>query len=300
MNLKTFYQDNIINYDTVIDNAIINILNKNDDTDVSIIVPIMGRENQIRPLVNSFKESFKYYKEKKYSLTFVEHDENPNNQNTIKSTGSNYIFIKRENNERFNKCLCMNVGALIIKANYFLFHDVDIVVKKDFLKNIFLNFGRINNDKVLHCLSEKRVVYLNAEKSGLVRNKNLNVDDIDNIAPYSEPEPKEIMYGNYGAPGGSIIIKSDLFFKIGGYDDSFFSGYSPEDDFFWRKIELFEKINGCDDPKNILFHLHHEPLHHTRMAIHELIKSIFLNSDKKLKMEYINLKSKNLKYGKIN
>ncbi len=300
MDYNEIYKNNIIDYKTIIGNSEIIIKNSNqiDNIDISIVIPIMGRGNQIKPLTKSFRNSFKQLKNKKYSLTFVEHDETPNNKNLITSTGANYIFIKREPGERFNKCLAMNVGSLIIKSKYYLFHDVDLLVKNDFFKNIFLNLERMDNNKVLHPISNKRVIYLNNEKSEMVRNNIIDINEIndDDIKPYEKFIHKDIMYGNIGAPGGSMFISSELFFKVGGYDDSFFSGYSPEDDFFWRKVETFEKINSCNDPKNEVFHLYHEPLHFTTLPIHEIIKSNFINSNLQTKLKYITLKSKNFMY----
>ena len=120
MDFLKIYESNIIDYKDIIDSAEITIRNKKylEDIDISIIIPIMNRENQIKPLTESFRNSFKQFNSKKYSLTFVEHDETPKNKTTIESTGSNYVFIKREPNEKFNKCLSMNVGALLFKSKY--------------------------------------------------------------------------------------------------------------------------------------------------------------------------------------
>lgn len=302
MDILKIYEQNILSYEKIIKKTFkrINNLNgiKNSVIDVSIIIPIKGRQNQIIPLINNFKESFLHYDKINYSMTFVENDDIPLNKNIITSTDVNYIFLKKETKEEFNKCLSMNVGAFLVKGKYFLFHDVDILVKKDFFKNIFLNIEKHNNVNVLHPFSGRRVVYLNKEKSEMVRKNLLDINDINTINPY-ESHNTDVIYGKSGAPGGSILVKSELFFNIGGYDDSFFKGYSPEDHFFWSKLETIEKINSCDNPKNEVFHLEHDVLHRPPNQFYKLLCDKFDNSDYNERMEYIKIKSKNFTYGEI-
>lgn len=304
MDIKKIYLENKKDYSTIINNAIIDIQNNNDKKnkfDVTVIFPIMGRSNQIKVLTKYFRRALFFHKEKSYNVFFVEHDVEPKNRNIIKSSGCNYIFIKREEGERFNKCLAMNIGALINNSDYFLFHDVDLIVKKDFFKNIFINLEKTKNKNILHCLTKKNLIIVNDEKSEMIRNGDIDIENVLDIEPFNANNigVHGFMYGNPGAPGGSMFIKSELFFKVGGYDDSFFNGYSAEDDFFWKKINLFYPINSCDNPENWVFHLSHEVLSHTLIDNHNLLNDTFQNLDDKSKKEYIELKSKNLQYEKI-
>jgi len=59
------------------------------------------------------------------------------------------------------------------------------------------------------------------------------------------------------APGGSILVTRDLFFKVGGFDPELFHSYSPEDLFFWDKMNLYTVVGSCDDPANEVYHLDH-------------------------------------------
>jgi hypothetical protein len=305
MDILKLYLENKKDYSSIIENAIIdtfkNESGENKKVDVTIIIPIMERSNQINVLIRYFRKSLRFHSDKKYDVYFVEHDVEPKNRSLVKSTGCNYIFIKREDGKRFNKCLAMNVGALLNKTEYYLFHDVDLIVKKDFLKNIFINLERTKNKNILHCLTNKNLIIVNDEKSEMIRNGSVNIENIEYIQPYTDEIEKrgEFMYGKSGAPGGSMFIKSDLFFEIGGYDDSFFNGYSAEDDFFWKKVNLYYPIESCDNPENWVFHLSHEVLAHTLNENHNVLNNNFQKLDLKLKKEYIKLKSKNLKYEKF-
>lgn len=291
--------NNFINYNDIIEKLSINIKNIEIKKDITVIIPIMGRENQIQTICEHFMESINFFPEKTYRIIFVENDVYPKNKDKIESCNCDYVFLEKNENKRFNKCLCMNIGALLVDSEYYLFHDVDLVVKKDFFKNVFLNMIKNNNHKVLHCLSDRRVVYLNNEKSEMVRSNILDINTISQIEPYSLNSNFEIMYGNIGAPGGSIIIHNKLFKQVGGYDDNIFDGYSPEDDFFWRKVEVLHKIDSCNEPKNELFHLHHDSLQFTKLPIHEQIKNEFILLPQEAKLNYINLKSKNFIYEKV-
>jgi hypothetical protein len=292
-------ENNFLDYDQIIKTCYIDVKNFDDDNDIAIVIPIMNRENQVNVLIDNLNESINYYNKKKYRIIFIEHDIEPKNKDSVMSKKCDYIFIPKKNgDERFNKCLCMNLGALLVKSKYYIFHDVDLVVKKDFFKNIFINLKRIGDDSVIHCFTNRRVIYLNKDISEMVRNKTLDIHTINEINEYNPYSPYPIMYGGVGAPGGSIFINSELFFKVGGYDDNIFNGYSPEDDFFWKKIEIFKKINSCDDPINEVFHLFHNSLQYTKLEIHEKIKNKFASSDLEKKLKYIELKSKYFKYEK--
>lgn len=296
--LNKLYLDNKIDYDEIIDKSFIKIKKCSYSIDVTIIIPVFGRSEQIRPLVDHLKNAMVYYNKPRYRIVFVEHDIDKKNMELILSNNCDYIFIEKKIEERFNKCLCMNIGALLCKSKYFIFHDVDLVVGKFFFKNIFKNIKKNKNDNVIHCLTNRQVIYLGDEKSQQVREKKININEITEIAQFSGENPTGVMHGNYGAPGGSIFLKSNFFYMVGGYDDSFFTGYSPEDAFFWNKIESFGPILGCDNPENKIFHLSHEHLSYTKMQEHEDLIKFFINLDSISKMEYIKLKSKHLKYKK--
>jgi hypothetical protein len=63
--------------------------------------------------------------------------------------------------------------------------------------------------------------------------------------------------GQIGAPGGSILVDKLMFTEVGGFDNELFSGYSPEDRFFWNKLSLFTTVISASNPPIELFHMNH-------------------------------------------
>jgi hypothetical protein len=226
-----------------------------DKIDLSIIIPVKGRESQLRTsLFFLQKESIK--SNLNIKIVVVENDFYPLNKEHSEISGVDYIFIKGRNGGSFNKCLCHNVGSFLHNSNYVMFHDVDLVIPEDFFDKLIKNLG---DKKALQCFHNRRVLYLDQALSEKVRSEK-------SIKSIHLKDPR-IREGLSGAPGGSLIIERDLFEKVGGFDPNFFWNYSIEDGFFWKKLEIFTKVYGCDNPVIEMLHLWHEPSHLTNPNI---------------------------------
>jgi hypothetical protein len=243
------YEKNKINYEDIRNLCEFNIVN-NENVDVSIIIPVKGREDFNDPLTKSLISAMEFYKEKKYSITFVEHSEFPSHKKLCEGK-TNHIWIKKHKEEPFNKCLAMNVGFLFSnKSLFYLFHDVDLLVKKDFFYDIFRNLSRVGDNCVLQSFGGRKVAVMNQELSESV------INNIERINTLNIGSP-ECVYSTPGAPGGSIFISHDNLYKLGGFDAEFFHSYSFEDAFFYHKAELMVRIQGCDFPWIDVFHMEH-------------------------------------------
>jgi hypothetical protein len=231
-------------------------IKKSDDKiDLSIIIPVKGREPQLRTsLFFLQKESIK--SNLNIKIVVVENDFYPLNKEHSEISGVDYIFIKGRNGGSFNKCLCHNVGSFLHNSNYVMFHDVDLVIPEDFFDKLIKNLG---DKKALQCFHNRRVLYLDQALSEKVRSEK-------SIKSIHLKDPR-IREGLSGAPGGSLIIERGLFEKVGGFDPNFFWNYSIEDGFFWKKLEMFTKVYGCDNPVIEMLHLWHEPSHLTNPNI---------------------------------
>ena len=163
-----------------------------------------------------------------------------------------------------------------------MFHDVDLVVPEFFFKNLFEN---LKQKKALQCFHNRRVIYLDQSLSEMI-NREKTASGIN----LSDPRVRE---GKVGAPGGSLIIERDLFEKIGGFDPNFFWGYSIEDGFFWKKLEVFTSVSGCDNPIIEMLHLWHEPMHSTNPNIRRDhgIYELFVNFNEDQKRSFLNIAS---------
>lgn len=215
--------------------------------DISVIIPVRGRINFVDTSLSHLKSAIEKTN-LKINVTIVEHSINREYYEICKSYEIGYYWINSLEN-KFNKCLCHNIGALLNKnSKYFLFHDLDCLV----YDNFFLNLMENKESKKSECLQtffNRRVLYLNEQQTQNILNKEININDIN---------LEEVREGDYGAPGGSIFVNKELFFNVGGYDPELFYGWSPEDIFFWNKVETLEKIHSVDNPKNELLHLYHE------------------------------------------
>jgi predicted glycosyltransferase involved in capsule biosynthesis len=286
INLRELIENNKIDYQEVFENNISVTYNETELFDVSVIIPVRNREDFAEPLYKSFIAAV----EKsglKVDFTFVEHSENPQHSKFCKKNRINYFWIKSNQGDLFNKCLAHNIGAIYSsKSKYLLFHDIDCLVQSDFFIRLFENI-RNQKAKAIQNFTGRRVLYLSQGLTNRVIAGEFGVDDLsielDDVTP-----PALI-----GAPGGSITIDRELFFEVGGYDPELFLANSPEDIFFWDKVDAIEKMYICDSPDVEIYHMNHRPTFLDNPRIEEM--KGFYNAFKKMtpeeKVELIKLKS---------
>jgi predicted glycosyltransferase involved in capsule biosynthesis len=255
---------------------------------ISVIIPVMGRINFLKPLVDSLNNSIKK-SGVKINITIVEHSEDELFRKSCKELNLNYYWIKKNNIEQFNKSLCHNIGAILNKnSDYFLFHDLDCLVFDDFFINIIKKIS--NNEMAFQTFKNRRLLYLPDDLTKDIIDKKINLNDID-------IKSDKITVGFEGAPGGSICVNKETFKNVGGFDPELFFGYSPEDEFFWNKIETFVKITSTN---NEVLHMSHENLENFNNqrdimrlyadyfnGLTELNKIDFINNKKTLLLKYL-------------
>ena len=252
---------------------------------LTIIIPVRGRVEFLTPLIVSLKKSICNYN-RKVNIIVVEESKTSQHKEICKINNVDYFFIESDN-FYFNKSLCNNSGAILYKnSEYFLFHDLDCLVKDDFIKNIFENIEK----KGVNCIqtfNRRRVLYYNEEQTEKIINGEIQINEIDD---------SDLKIGDCCAPGGSILIKNSLFFEVGGYDPELFYGWSPEDLFFWDKIESMGSIGITDNPKNEIYHMYHKPQNlnkeqmvnsEEKLNLYESIKKEYLTEIIKIKKEII-------------
>lgn len=251
--------------------------------DVSIIIPVMNRESFHAPLVKHLKDAIIKHSEKSYSITFVEHSDTPKHKLLCEESNTNYIWIKKSATEPFNKCLAMNVGSLYSNSSkYYLFHDIDLLMTPAYFIDIFKNLNRVHNECALQTFAYRRILVMDQAMSDQIIN---GVVLIDSLTPGINPP-----HSNPGAPGGSIFINANSFKAVGGYDAEFFHSYSPEDAFFFHKLQLVTGIEGCNDPVIEAYHMYHAYMggSNPEKPKMEEIWSEFRNMQSSNKLEFIN------------
>ena len=289
-NIKEIYESRKINYDSVRNLCDFNMVNTHD-VDVSVIIPVKGRENFNTPLVNHLLESMEEFKEKTYSITFVEHSDVSTHKEMCEGK-TNHIWIKKSPNEFFNKCLAMNVGALFSnRAKHYLFHDIDLLVRKNFFCDLFTNLKRYPEESAIQAFGGRKVVVMNNDLTTRILSGRTHIASV-------VPGSKEAPYSAPGAPGGSIFISSDSFYKIGGFDAEFFHSYSCEDAFFYHKAEIIVGMGGCNGPLIESFHMDHPRTNgsdNPDIGTQNRIYMLFKNMSQREKEEFVSQMSKNLK-----
>lgn len=287
MNLEEKIETNKIDYSAIANDSIIIINDSFEIWDINFIVTVRGRLEFAEPMLRSFLEATNK-SNLKIAYTVVEHSELAQHSSFCKKNKLNYIWIKSNSGELFNKCLAYNFGAFFsVKSKYILFHDIDCVIQSDFFKKIVENISK-KKCRAIQCFNERRVLYLNGELTKKVIDKKIDFDSLDiNTNGVSLPQ-------FIGAPGGSILVDRELFFKVGGYDPELFQANSPEDIFFWDKIETIDKMYISDDPAIEVFHLNHPPTYYSNPHISEMkgYYEEFKNMSIDKKKEFIDHKSK--------
>ena len=285
-------ENNIIDYDTIKKDNIFIIQEQKELFDINFLITARGRFKFSEPMYKSFKAA-KENSDLKITYTLIEHSNTPEHSKFCKNNKINYIWVS-SNKKQFNKCMCYNLGVLFgQKSKYYLFHDIDILVQSDFFVKLKQNIINNNKCKALQCFTNRRVLYCNENITKDILENKVHPDDLslenDNV---SLP-----MLGGkvmLGAPGGSILVERDLFFKVGGYDPEFFVGYSPEDAFFWDKLSLYSNIYLSNNPEIEIFHMYHPPSYHNspNLREREFLYEDFKKLSKKDKEELINKKRK--------
>lgn len=287
--LKKAIEANSIDYDKVKNDNIVIIQDSEGLYDINFLIPVRNRLDFAQPMYDSFKAAAEK-SPLKITYTVIEHSENPQHSKFCKKNKLNYIWVKSNPGDLFNKCLCYNMGAFFSsKSKYILFHDIDCLVQTDFFLNLFDNISH-KQCKAIQCFTGRRVLYINDKLTERVIAGEFAVDDLSIELP--EVTPPALV----GAPGGSIMVERGLFFDVGGYDGELFLANSPEDIFFWDKIDTLDKMYISDDPHIEVYHMNHRPTYFDNPRLtemkgyHNVFKTLSINDKKaiiKLKSDMI-------------
>jgi hypothetical protein len=223
--------------------------------DFSVIIPCKGRKELLEAALKAL-QSETAKTDMRISITLLEHSESPEFEQFAKGTGIGWIYIplRGEKNSpigQFNRGLCFDMGFLKGPiANYYLFHDNDLVVPNDFWLKLRANITR-GPYRALQTYSDRFVWQTSRALSEKIQS---------DIISLREDALLECTKNNPGAKGGSIVVERNLYIEVGGHDPHLYFGYAPEDQFFWFKLQKMEKAIGFgDEPRIPLIHLWHLP-----------------------------------------
>jgi hypothetical protein len=251
--LEVLLESKKIDYDGSVARGILDIRNS-EGAEVNFIIPVRGRIDFLEKTLESVKTAARRFG-RRVNLTVSENSSKPEHRETAKSLDVDYIWT--ESLEPFNKCFAMNVAVFFThKTPFLIFHDVDCLVQSDFFIRVFDNISK-KKCKAIQTFSDRRVLYLDERVTTEILGDKFPIDNLSIKTPGVNPPFRPDGSIAYGAPGGSVCVARELFFRIGGYDPYYFESYAPEDIFFWLKAEVFEIFETCTLPRNEIYHMHH-------------------------------------------
>lgn len=279
-------KSNPIDYVDILENSV-QSLRYEGECDIHVIIGLRGRGEFVLPLMYSLIAAIKVSWDRRIAITFVEHSSYPQHDIICEAQDFNYIWIKCGEEEQFSRGLSFNTGVLFgNKSRWILTHDLDCLVQKDFFDSLIENAYN-HKTQALQSFNKRRVLYCNEDLSNKLIVGGADVNDLR--------EGSEGIFTCKGeAPGGSIFMSRELFFKMGGYDPELFTGYAPEDAFLWEKMSLFETVASANNPVIDIFHLHHEFMGGTNPFLKDMIATnkYFKELTREEKLEIIEYKRK--------
>ena len=260
-NLKVHYESNKIDYDSLIKSTRI-AGEYTDNAVLDIVVPNYHRDSYCATTIKHLISSLEYLDTPlRYNLIIMSFNESKLLESLALENDLVYLccaeFPTIHDNE-FSRAFSFNLpyNYLKLSSKWIMCHDSDLLVDDQFMLNILESMEE--SKTWVQPYNGKRVSNLNKEDTDkLLSGHNLTLSSL------------EVSYPQAGAPGGSILVPTDLFKQVGGYDPELFWGYGPEDSMFWVKLEHmfshFDSIPKCHvgnalySENTTVYHLSHPP-----------------------------------------
>lgn len=256
-----------------------------------IIIPCFKRKENLECVLKRFA-SIELPKEGyRPQILLVEHSPYPELEQLAGQYKCEYIWIFLGLHYptlplgQFNKALCYDKAFLFgSPADWYLFHDNDVLVPKNFWDLVDANVERAKT-QFLQPYTGRCLFNLKPPVAEAFRENLSLADDPLDASMYSERIP--------GAPGGSLYLSRDRYLEAGGHDPQFCWGYGPEDALFYHKLELLEPIAFADDPPIPMIHLWHPPAANSNPFRNEMdffVKVVFKEKSRDEKLAYMRYK----------
>jgi glycosyltransferase involved in cell wall biosynthesis len=220
-----------------------------------IIIPCLGRKENLIPTLKRLQQIDLPGEGYRPIICIVEHSPSLELQQIAEDFGCEYLWIFLDPRDptlpigQFNKALAYDKAFLYTSpAEWYLFHDNDVLVPRDFWNRIDANVKRAKT-QFLQPYTHRSLLNTTQESAEYFRN---------NVSLADEPPSDGIFLPNIpGAPGGSLYLKRERYLDVGGHDPNYCWGYGPEDLLFFNKLKLFEPIAYADEPPIEMIHLWH-------------------------------------------
>jgi hypothetical protein len=261
-----------------------------------IVIPCFKRKENLIPVLKRFATIDLPSEQYRPQILLVEHSPFPEIQSIAEEFNCEYVWFAMDPRHpefpfgQFNKALAYDKAFLFgSPASWYLFHDNDVLVPKDFWAKLDANVTRAKT-QFLQPYTHRSLLNLKPAVAEAFR-QDLSLAD----QPITDDMYAPIVPG---APGGSLYLSRERYLKAGGHDPNFCWGYGPEDALFYHKLELIEPIAFADDPPIEMIHLWHPPAavsNPFRQEMDWFVKVHFKQQDKDQKLAYMKYKEELLK-----
>jgi hypothetical protein len=261
-----------------------------------IIIPCLKRKENLIAVLQRFQSIEPPQEGYRPQILLVEHSPLPELQNIAETYNCEYIWLFLDPRVpelpigQFNKALAYDKAFLYgSPAQWYLFHDNDVLVPKDFWNRLDANVERTKT-QFLQPYANRCLFNLKEATAELFR---------ENVSLADEPLEPTMHYPlEPGAPGGSLYLSKQRYLEAGGHDPQFCWGYGPEDALFYHKLELLEPIAFADEPPIDMIHLWHPSAAIANPFRNEMdwfVKVLFQGKSKEEKLAYMKHKEALLK-----
>ena len=200
---------------------------------LSIIIPTLNNIKGLKYLLN-------YFKDKNYQIIIIDNKTSKEKESFIISLFHCYkdrlIYLPQEKNLGFAGAV--NLAARDVKTEWILVLNDDIEFENDQLINQLYIYAE---NKKLDALSPILV-----NPNGGVENYGYKVLPYGKIELVKSVKSVKSVYLD-GLTAACLLIKTSVFKKLGGFDESFFA-YLEDVDLFLRMKKLDPRLRGDDKP----------------------------------------------------
>lgn len=211
---------------------------KSDDNDplVSIIIiNYNGKSHLEKCLESLLKVNYT-----NFEIIIIDNNSTDGSVEFVKNNYSQIKIKKLEKNYGF--AYPNNLGAKISNGDYLLFLNNDTIVTPNFIFELVEIIS--SNPNIVICQSLLLKMNGDVDSSG---------DFIDYLGrEFNSREKKPTFQRILSARGASMLVKKDVFFELGGFDEKFFVSFED--------VDLGWRANMCDysvvlAPKSVVYHL---------------------------------------------
>ena len=211
---------------------------------VSIIIVNWNGKEFLNDCLTSIKKL--EYPKKKYEVIIVDNGSTDGSVELVRRKFKWAKTVSLRKNYGFAKA--NNIGVKFAKGKYIVFLNNDTVVTRSWLKNLVRAIEK--NENVAACTS--KIIYF--DRKDLINSVggfwsifglSTSLGEFEKSNKFNRPFP--VFYPS----GCSMIIKKDVFVRVGGFDEDYFC-LVEDADLGWRLLNCGYKI--MYEPTSIVFH----------------------------------------------